>query len=515
MPSLLRRFLSTLVAIATVAAEELDLSCEGYFFGGIDWSFMRRRLEVFADKYLDRPQLLAEEFDIAMNYAVQYWPGNRCVVGDLSLRFFVWLRVKPEDLNESLRAVMEGSSNSLMLTDIMEETWKWFWEMPYKWQEILDSGWPIFSILATVQQRLVSAGGSAPHGCETELLTPFVDTFDTAIAVSTHQCTAVLLEATLVQCPEASASALVALADNLRTSMWQQSNLNRYYHFSSASPEEQPREDDVEILLSRAEGLLRSSKSWASLTSPWPFWRLLDRLGAKEVVNVTSDTSWFWMHVFPHRVRSDGIISNRIRGTSQAYCIPIFQDQVRRLASSRPSRRIRLVEAGPHIGDCMLWAAAEYGQRLSATCVEPVAQVVSLFKRSIAANHFEEMIDVHHAFLGNKDTHEGGISIPWRRPDSLVQDDVDVFKIHTNGGERQILDGAAELFKNHQVRTVLVHSAEFHQLWGSAEFLLQRGYHVSVDGRRISVKDADWLRQRIVEVGGLQMLATLETGDRT
>lgn len=26
--------------------------------------------------------------------------------------------------------------------------------------------------------------------------------------------------------------------------------------------------------------------------------------------------------------------------------------------------------------------------------------------------------------------------------------------------------------------------AEFHQLWGSAEFLLQRRYHVSVDGRR-------------------------------
>ena len=28
-------------------------------------------------------------------------------------------------------------------------------------------------------------------------------------------------------------------------------------------------------------------------------------------------------------------------------------------------------------GDCMLWAAAEYGQRLSATCVEPVAQASS------------------------------------------------------------------------------------------------------------------------------------------
>ena len=32
-----------------------------------------------------------------------------------------------------------------------------------------------------------------------------------------------------------------------------------------------------------------------------------------------------------------------------------------------------------------------------------------------------------------------------------VQTEVDVLKIHTNGGERQILDGAEKLFVRHEV----------------------------------------------------------------
>lgn len=489
-----------LLLLAPGAAAREDLSCEGYIHDGIDWGNLRRRFEIYADKYLDRPQLLAEEFEMAKNYAFSYSPENSCILGDLSLRFFLWLSVAPAELAESV----EGSKG--MLAEIMEETWKWFWDLPQTWQDILESGWPLFSILAAVAERFRVPNSS----CETSLLEPFVETFDNAIAVSTHQCAAVLLEASLVACPEATASALVVLADNLRTTVWQQPN--RYYHFTSTLPERQPKEDDVDALLMRAEGLLRGQRgtnAWRLLTSPWPFWRLLDRLGAKEVVNVTSDSSWFWMYVFPHRVRSDGLISNRIRGTSQAYCLQLFQDEVRRLAQR--TRRLRLVEAGPHIGDCMLWAAAEFGSRLSASCVEPVAQVVSLFRRSIAANGFQGIIDLHHAFLGKEDVDKGGVSIPWKRIDSLLKDeDVDVLKIHTNGGERQILDGASELFEKNQVRVVILHSAEAHQLWPSAEFLLQRDYHVRVDGRRISAKDADWLRQRVEEVGGLQLHATRE-----
>eukprot|EP00913_Durusdinium_trenchii_P024686 g23173.t1 len=76
----------------------------------------------------------------------------------------------------------------------------------------------------------------------------------------------------------------------------------------------------------------------------------------------------------------------------QAYCLQLFQDEVVRLAQEPGQRRLRIVEAGPHIGDCMLWAAAELKSRLRATCVEPVAQVVALFRRSIEANGFSELV---------------------------------------------------------------------------------------------------------------------------
>eukprot|EP00439_Symbiodinium_sp_Y106_P074471 s906_g14.t1 len=167
-------------------------------------------------------------------------------------------------------------------------------------------------------------------------------------------------------------------------------------------------------------------------------------------------------------------------------------------------------------GDCMLWAAAEFREKVRATAVEPVAQVVSLFRRSIAANGFAPIIDLHHAFCGSENS--GGSeapatmlqpSIPWIRLDSVVDEDVDILKIHTNGGESQILDGAEKLFARHEVRVVILHSAEAHQLWPSTRFLLHRNYDVTVDGRRMSEsgKDEAWLRTRVAEVGGLQLHA--------
>ncbi|CAE7383194.1 unnamed protein product, partial [Symbiodinium necroappetens] len=355
--------------------------------------------------------------------------------------------------------------------------------------------------------------------CTTEgQLAPFIDSFDNAIMVSAEHCAVLLLEAP--HCPDAVASALLALADVMRTTAWQQSN--RYYQFTSEMPRSQPPERDAERLLQRAEATVRSqSARWPWLTTRWPVWRLLDRLGAAEAVNVSSGSSWFWMYVFPHRVRSDGIISNRIRATSKAYCLQLFQDEVRRLLEQprhRP-RKLRLVEVGPHIGDCMLWAAAEFREQTRATAVEPVAQVVSLFRRSIAANGFEPIIDLHHAFCGSENS--GGTeapatmlqpSIPWIRLDSVVDEDVDVLKIHTNGGERQILDGAEKLFVRHEVRVVILHSAEAHQLWPSTTFLLHRNYDVTVDGRRMSQSGEDeaWLRTRVAEVGGLQLHASKE-----
>eukprot|EP00435_Cladocopium_sp_Y103_P005753 s1076_g1.t2 len=103
-----------LLALPGAAASKEDLSCEGYIHDGIDWGSLRRRFEIYADKYLDRPQLLSEEFEMAKNYAFSYSPENRCILGDLSLS-------------------VEGGQG--MLTEIMEETWKWFWDLPQTWQE--------------------------------------------------------------------------------------------------------------------------------------------------------------------------------------------------------------------------------------------------------------------------------------------------------------------------------------------------------------------------------------------
>merc|ERR1712226_822337 len=97
-------------------------------------------------------------------------------------------------------------------------------------------------------------------------------------------------------------------------------------------------------------------------------------------------------------------------------------------------RPLRLVEAGPHIGDCMLWAAATLGHRCQGLAVELVPQVVSLFRQSIASNGFENLIDLHHAWLGpTLEPPTSGRTVPWLSLDELLAEDIDVLKIHTNG----------------------------------------------------------------------------------
>ncbi|CAE7854769.1 unnamed protein product [Symbiodinium microadriaticum] len=244
-------------------------------------------------RYLDRPQLLAKEFSLAQRYAFSYHPENRCQLGDLSLRFFLWLSVDPAELADVARA--KGRRGDV-LSEVMQETLDWFWDLNVSWAEVHESGWPLFSILAAVSEKLRDDGQEI---CTTEgQLAPFIDSFDNAIMVSAEHCAVLLLEAP--HCPDAVASALLALADVMRTTAWQQSN--RYYQFTSEMPRSQPPERDAERLLQRAEATVRSqSARWPWLTTRWPVWRLLDRLGAAEAVNVSSGSSWFWMYVFPHR----------------------------------------------------------------------------------------------------------------------------------------------------------------------------------------------------------------------
>ncbi|CAK0880339.1 unnamed protein product [Prorocentrum cordatum] len=98
---------------AAAAAGPGGLSCRGYRYGGIDWDDVRSKLEVYADKYLDRPQLLGDVFQLAADYSVSYHPGNECVLGDLSLRFF-WLGLERQSLQLAVRQLSTGEPRSDM-----------------------------------------------------------------------------------------------------------------------------------------------------------------------------------------------------------------------------------------------------------------------------------------------------------------------------------------------------------------------------------------------------------------
>eukprot|EP00929_Paragymnodinium_shiwhaense_P103670 TRINITY_DN67339_c0_g1_i1.p1 TRINITY_DN67339_c0_g1~~TRINITY_DN67339_c0_g1_i1.p1 ORF type:complete len:529 (+),score=89.53 TRINITY_DN67339_c0_g1_i1:62-1588(+) len=482
-----------------------DLSCQGYRYGGIDWDHIRTTLEIYADKYLDRPQLLSDVLYLSSDYAVQYHPENKCVLGDLSLRFMMWLRLEEMQFRQMAQSLSKQEPPRNDMEAIVQETYEAFWNLDLTWEAILASGWPLFSVMAAAAGRLADKGRDA---CvPPDRLTRYEDSFDNAEYVPAHIDVATLVEA--ASCPEAVASASASLAAGLRLAV-RPSEGNRYFKYTSTPLERQPSEDDASMLLARAESLLRRSPDkWAFMTTPWPLWRLLDRLGAREMVRVSEGNAFFWMHVFPHRVRSDGLISNRIRGTQKAYCLQLFQDEVRRSADSIITRPLRLVEVGPHIGDCMLWAAAAYGKRVRLLAVEPVPQVVSLFRKSIESNGFGSLIDLHHAFAGSKAGPPAeGKFVPWVSLDSLLAEGIDILKIHTNGGERGILAGASNIFAKHKVSVVIVHSAEPDELWGCAEFLLKlRRYVITSGGREFGLEDEAWLKEQVASKGGMQIHA--------
>ncbi|CAJ1449641.1 unnamed protein product, partial [Effrenium voratum] len=141
------------VLAVLVCSQETGLFCENYFFDGVDWGSVRQSFEIYADKYLDRPQLLAKEFELAKSYAFNYSPENRCILGDLTLRLFVWLAVDPKELQATAKLLALGHKEG-PLAELMQETWEWFWDLPLSWSEIHNSGWPLFSVLASVSERL-------------------------------------------------------------------------------------------------------------------------------------------------------------------------------------------------------------------------------------------------------------------------------------------------------------------------------------------------------------------------
>ena len=176
--------------------------------------------------------------------------------------------------------------------------------------------------------------------------------------------------------------------------------------------------------------------------------------------------------------------------------------------SSIYQNRLQLVEVGPHFGDCMLWAAAYFGNRVQMTAVEPVNQVVELFRQSITANKFQDQITLHHAFATSKARPATKTKVKRIRVDEVVSGHIDILKIHTNGGEDEILKGCEKFLKaKHKIPTILIHSADAKVIMNAIKYLKKFEYDSYVEERFISEQMLPWLEHRIKAGGGIQLLS--------
>jgi len=559
----------------------------------IDWPQLRVKLDSYADKYLQAPQLFTEEAQLALIYAHKplRLPGSAaCPLGDLALRLFMWLFVEEDRLSEAVEGSpafgAPGSEHtSLQPAAMLAQALRSLWEAPLSWSDILASGWPLFSILAQLGQRARRAAGLSPSAspagqCEDArtwggrpYLRALEQTFETGVLLPVHASLAVVLEVDRAKCPLAFACALLSLAESARwdstdAGLGPDGGYNAHYYRNAAMAPllvESPNsmlgdlheyvgrepETDREALLEQAERSLRESVErertaggqrgqqqqkalvWPSgfLLTPWPLWRMVDRLGCSEWVEVRtaplapsamgrrlrSASPSFFIHVFPHRVSSDGMQSSKTRASEQPYCAKEFQNELDGIRLRRgPSAALRVVEAGPHLGDCLLWAAARAGcaGRLRMTGYDVIHQLVAFMRKSIDRNAMGACLDVKLAFLAEAASERTSFhGVPALSLDSQLDEHVDLLKVHTNGGEDAILRGGRSLFSDPAkgVDVVVLNSASAEVLLRAVQFLssLPMGpYELQARGRLLEPGEEEQaLREALRQGGSVQLVA--------
>jgi len=571
--------------------------------GEINWPGLRSKLATYADKYIDAPQLFAEEARLAFVYAHKPLLGvaasGPCPLGDLTLRLFMWLFLESHGILEAVESA-PFAQDELQPAAMLAEVLRAFWAIPLSWAEVLATGWPVFSVLSQLGLKALGslqASSKVPRdasnncedisiwGGDRRYLSAVEHSFQSGARLPVHASLSVMLSVEREKCPLAFACAALALADSVR---WEAAadenpgpvarNIRNafYYRYAAIAPlavDSAMSEDlhthvgtayanDEEALLDLAEGVVRGhiggpsggvrspqkktpthpvGQLWPTnvLLTPWPLWRLVDRLGCSEWVEALtrplaptpetrrlhSASPTFSIHVFPHRVSSDGLQSSRTRASRQPYCAKEFQNEfdAMRLRYDRtetPSL-LQVVEAGPHLGDCLLWAAARVGCRgLRAIGYDVIHQLVTLVQKSIVQNRMARCLEVRLAFLAEVSAPMS----PYRGVGSLALDDevvafVHVLKVHTNGGEDAILRGARQLFTDpaRGVGSVVLNSASTEVLQGAVDFLTSLQsvgvppYTVEIRGEPVlagsGARVAQALREMIAASGSVQLIA--------
>jgi FkbM family methyltransferase len=250
-----------------------------------------------------------------------------------------------------------------------------------------------------------------------------------------------------------------------------------------------------------------ASAKLASLADPflelvaaaWPAVELLERQEHPPRVNVSItkpivqfvneklrppfDTATDYVfRVFPHReIASDGIRLWRMPFCGMRPFIKLIES-----VANSGRDELSLIEGGPHLGDCTVWAAAALERsntRFNALGIEAMSDAAALFAESVRLNNFERVRVLPRALAaepgrGVDMTYESGRNgqatekrlyeqcvdcvqvkqVPSTSIDAEWKGPLDVLKLSVNGAELRTLQGARKLLNRRNVCLVLMHA---------------------------------------------------------
>lgn len=175
-----------------------------------------------------------------------------------------------------------------------------------------------------------------------------------------------------------------------------------------------------------------STQGLVALLEPqWAaFWHGLDRLTASRTVvvslvftgpdrrmhpglrrllkldNVTSAAT-FSMELLPPHIlgvklaeRGFWFLADRIRFHGTPRCNPTFVAVAEAIAARKPrGRMMHIVDVGAHLGDCCLWVAARWGERIRCLAVEGERLNAEAIRKSVRRGGFHKAIEVQHVSI--------------------------------------------------------------------------------------------------------------------
>eukprot|EP00747_Dinoflagellata_sp_TGD_P089172 gnl/TRDRNA2_/TRDRNA2_164232_c1_seq1.p1 gnl/TRDRNA2_/TRDRNA2_164232_c1~~gnl/TRDRNA2_/TRDRNA2_164232_c1_seq1.p1 ORF type:complete len:231 (+),score=26.84 gnl/TRDRNA2_/TRDRNA2_164232_c1_seq1:97-789(+) len=163
-------------------------------------------------------------------------------------------------------------------------------------------------------------------------------------------------------------------------------------------------------------------------------------------------------------------LADRIRARNLPHCNRIFkvtlQSLMAALKSAPNPRGLFIVDVGAHLGDCCLWAAAQWGpQWVRCHAFERNKLTAEHIARSVDMNGLSRAIAVHTQTIGNwlpaaSSGRNCSVQVDPMPLDCFLQDcqQVDIVSIYVGGMEEAILEGTLQSLKSAKIGYLLVRS---------------------------------------------------------